>query len=156
MLELGDADGIEPRLPATVRRLATVVGDEVPILAVVAVLTVCSVTLIVLGPWLLGTATDIIVTGVTTGEFDFTALHERLRLIAGIYLVGWALGYAQAYLLTGAIQRSMQRLRQTVEAKLHRLPLAYVDGHPAATSSAGSPTTSTTSPRVSSRARARS
>ena len=114
---------------ATVRRLATVVGDEIPILAVVGVLTVCSVALIVLGPWLLGTATDIIVTGVTTGDFDFTALHDRLMLITGIYLVGWALGYVQAYLLTGAIQRSMQRLRQTVEAKLHRLPLAYVDGH---------------------------
>ena len=35
----------------------------------------------------------------------------------------------ESFLLTGAIQRSMQRLRQTVEAKLHRLPLAYVDGH---------------------------
>ncbi len=112
---------------STMRRLPSVIGEELPILVVVGLLTVASVTLVVLGPWLLGTATDIIVDGATTGDLDFAALRSRLTLIAAIYAVGWALGYGQSFLLTGAIQRSMQRLRRTVEAKLHRLPLAHVD-----------------------------
>ena len=44
---------------ASLRRLGEVVGEERFVLAAVVVLTVASVTLVVLGPWLLGTATDI-------------------------------------------------------------------------------------------------
>ena len=46
-----------------VRRLGVILGGERPLLVVVAALTFGSVALVVLGPRLLGQATDIIVTG---------------------------------------------------------------------------------------------
>ncbi len=59
-----------------------------------------------LGPRLLGQATDIIVSGVTSGDgIDFGALHRKLTLVAGLYLGSWALAYAQAYILAGVVQR---------------------------------------------------
>jgi ATP-binding cassette subfamily B protein len=111
------------------RRLGTILGTEAPLLLVVMALTVTSVVLVVLGPRLLGKATDVIVSGVRSGGIDFGALHRRLFLVAAVYLVSWALAVIQAYLLAGVIQRSMYRLRESVEHKLNRVPLGYVDRH---------------------------
>ena len=113
----------------TVRQLAKITGRETPVLILVIVLAVVSVSLTVIGPWLLGGATDIIVSGVRDGSIDTDRLRERLFTIAWVFGASWAFGYSQTYLLTGALQRSMFRLRETIEAKLHRLPLSYVDQH---------------------------
>ena len=113
----------------TVRQLAKITGRETPVLILVIVLAVMSVSLTVIGPWLLGGATDIIVSGVRQGSIDTDQLRNRLLTIAGVFAAAWAFGYSQTYLLTGALQRSMFRLRETIEAKLHRLPLPYVDQH---------------------------
>lgn len=111
----------------SVRRLGTILGKETPLLIVVLVLTIVSVSLVVAGPRLLGQATDIIVSGVTGDGIDFGRLHRKLFLVAAIYLGSWCLAYGQAYLLAGVIQRSMYELRESVERKLNRLPLAYID-----------------------------
>ena len=113
----------------TVRQLGKITGRETPVLILVIALAVMSVSLTVIGPWLLGGATDIIVSGVRQGSIDTDQLQDRLLSIAGVFGAAWALGYSQTYLLTGALQRSMLRLRETIEAKLHRLPLSYVDRH---------------------------
>ena len=113
----------------TVRQLGKITGRETPVLILVIVLAVMSVSLTVIGPWLLGGATDIIVSGVRQGSIDTAQLRNRLLTIAGVFAAAWAFGYSQTYLLTGALQRSMLRLRETIEAKLHRLPLPYVDQH---------------------------
>ena len=113
---------------AALRRLGQILGTEVHRLALVAVLTIASVGLVVLGPRLLGQATDIIVSGVMGGGIDFAALHRKLVVVAVIYLVAWALGYISAFILAGVLQRSMYALRESVEHKINRLPLSYVDG----------------------------
>jgi ATP-binding cassette, subfamily B, multidrug efflux pump len=109
------------------RRLGEVLSDERPVLAFAGVLTVCSVVLLVLGPWLLGGATDIIVSAAGSGDLDSERLRDRLIVVTAVYAAAWAFGYGQTYIVTGAIQRSMYRLRGAAQAKLHRLPLAYVD-----------------------------
>ncbi|HEY6531793.1 MAG TPA: ABC transporter ATP-binding protein [Acidimicrobiales bacterium] len=93
----------------------------------IVVLAVVAVSLQVVGPKLLGQATDIIVDGVTGDGIDFPALHVTLGVAAGLYLASAGLTYLQAWLLTAMIQRSMSNLRAEVEAKLNRLPLSYVD-----------------------------
>ena len=112
----------------TMRRLGEILGkDRAKMLAVFA-LTVSSVVLIVLGPRLLGEATDIIVSGLGSPEgIDFGALHRKLIFVAGLYGASWALAYSQAYILAGVVQRSMYALRQSVEHKINSLPLSYVD-----------------------------
>ncbi|MDH3681553.1 MAG: ABC transporter ATP-binding protein/permease [Acidimicrobiia bacterium] len=110
-----------------IRRLGTILGKETHLLALVLVLTVASVALVVLGPRLLGQATDIIVSGVTGDGIDFGALHRKLFIVGAVYVASWMLGYAQAYILAGVVQRSMFALRESVERKINHLPLSYID-----------------------------
>lgn len=114
-------------LAGTLRRLAQLLGTETRRLAVVAALTTVSVVFVVLGPWLLGRATDLIVNGVTGDGIDFGALGRTLAIVSGLYLGSWALGTVQGYILAGVVQRSMYALREQVEDHIHRLPLRYVD-----------------------------
>jgi ATP-binding cassette subfamily B protein len=115
---------------ATLKRLGLILGSEAPLLLVVLVLTVTSVVLTVLGPRLLGEATDTIVNGLMSGGIDFGELHRQLLLIGALYLGSWALASTSAFILAGVVQRSMYSLREAVETKLNRLPLAYVDRLP--------------------------
>lgn len=114
----------------SVRRLGEILGREKHLLFVVFAITLVSVVLIVIGPRLLGQATDEIVGGVIGDGIDFGALHAKLLLITALYFAAWLLGYVQAYMLAGVLQRSMFGLRASVEQKLNRLPLSYVDSQP--------------------------
>ncbi len=113
-----------------VKRLWGLLSVERNLLVLVGLLSLGSVTLVVIGPRLLGDATDIIVSGLfSPGGIDFDALHDKLLLIAGLYVIAWALAYTQSYMLAGVVQRLMYGLRRQAEEKLHRLPLRYVDTH---------------------------
>ncbi|HEX3621525.1 MAG TPA: ABC transporter ATP-binding protein [Acidimicrobiales bacterium] len=117
----------------SMRRLIAMLRDERLGVIVVTVLALVSVFLSVLGPRILGQATDIIFKGLLHGgprTIDFGALHRVLLGVAALYLGSAVLAYGQAYLLAGIVQRTMQRLRREVEEKLHRLPLRYIDSQP--------------------------
>ena len=115
---------------STLRLASRLRPERFSIIAVV-VLAVISVTMTVLGPKILGNATNLIVTGVLSGRgIDFTRLHEVLGLALVLYVSAAILSYLQGFILAGAVQRAMHRLRADVEDKLNRLPLRYVDGQP--------------------------
>lgn len=112
-------------------RLGAQLGPERRRIIVVLVLAVVSVTLSVLGPRLLGDATNVVVDGVVSGAgVDFDELRSILGIVLVLYLASALLAWAQARLLADAVQRTMRRLRAEVEDKLHRLPLGYVDRQP--------------------------
>jgi ATP-binding cassette subfamily B protein len=117
---------------ATRRLLERLAPERVRVLLVLSFALV-SVTLVVLGPRVLGHATDLVFNGLLHRHgvrgIDFGALHRTLALAVGLYAASFALSYAQAYTLAGVVQRTMFRMRSDVEAKLHRLPLSYVDGN---------------------------
>lgn len=117
-------------LRTSVRRLADRLRAERRGLVIVAVLALASVTLSVVGPKILGHATDVIVAGIRTGHLDYGELHDVLFLALGAYCASAVLSYLQSYLLAGIVQRSMFALRADVERKLHRYPLRYLDGQP--------------------------
>ena len=111
----------------TSRRLARRLGRDGTVVIVIMILAVVSVTLVVLGPRILGRATDIVFEGLFSGGIDFGRLHRTLGLALAVYVGSYLLGYLQAFLLAGVVQRTMFRLRRDVEAKIHSLPLSYVD-----------------------------
>ncbi|MFZ2547823.1 MAG: ABC transporter ATP-binding protein [Candidatus Microthrix subdominans] len=118
-------------LTGSVKRLAGLMHPERMGAIVVMVVAVVSVTLTVIGPKVLGRATDVIFAGVKGGGgIDFARLHNILLFAVGLYLVAWVLSYAQNYLLAGVVQRTMSRIRTDVEEKINRLPLSYVDRQP--------------------------
>jgi ATP-binding cassette, subfamily B, multidrug efflux pump len=90
------------------------------------------VFLVVIGPRLLGEATNIIVDGFHRPDgIDFAALHRQLLIFVAGRLPGVVgLSYTQAYVLAGVVQRSMFALRESVERKLNHLPLSYIDRQP--------------------------
>jgi ATP-binding cassette subfamily B multidrug efflux pump len=119
-----DITGATRRL---VRRLAP---EKLSVLAML-LLAATSVGLTVLGPKVLGHATDILVKGVVAGtRIDLTSLRNVLVVVLALYLSASGFAWLQSYVLAGVVQRTMFRLRSDVEAKLHRLPLSYVDATP--------------------------
>ncbi|GAB3564361.1 ABC transporter ATP-binding protein [Amycolatopsis endophytica] len=147
------------------RLLGRLRPERVTLVSVVA-LGVVSVAFSVVGPKILGHATDIIFggfissrlpAGVTTEQavaaaraggndnladmllrmnivpgsgIDFDALGTVLMWVLALYVAASLFAWLQGYLLNGATQRVVFRLREDVEAKLHRLPLRYFDGQP--------------------------
>ncbi|MET0143742.1 MAG: ABC transporter ATP-binding protein [Ilumatobacteraceae bacterium] len=96
--------------------------------ALVVLLGVVSVTCVVLGPKILGDATDIIVSGISSPDgIDFGELHRVLAFAIVLYASSALLAWLQSFVLAGVVQRTMYRLRADVEDKLNALPLRYVD-----------------------------
>jgi len=114
----------------TLRRLGGRLRPERSRLAFVVVLAVGGVILTVLGPRILGNATNVIVNGLFHGgprAIDFGALHRLLFVVVGLYAGSALLQYLSAYTLAGMVQRTMCKLRADVEDKLNRVPLSYID-----------------------------
>ncbi|PRY45043.1 ABC transporter ATP-binding protein [Umezawaea tangerina] len=119
------------------KRLAGRMHPERFWFAVVVLLGVTSVAFAVAGPKILGHATDIIfdgvigrARGVPGAGIDFGALADVLLWVLGLYLTSALFSWAQGRILNGVVQRVVFKLREDVEAKLHRLPLRYFDGQP--------------------------
>ena len=92
---------------------------------------VISVMMSVVGPKILGNATNVIINGVRSPEgIDFPELHQTLLIVVGLYLGSAAMAYFQGFLLAGVIHRTMRRLRSAVENKINTLPLGYIDRTP--------------------------
>jgi ATP-binding cassette subfamily B protein len=145
------------------RRLLRRLKPERAGLVGVILLGVLSVLLAVLGPKILGQATNIIFEGAISstipagvtqdqviaqleasgdqqqadfiggltlhpGEgIDFSALAMVLGIVLLLYVFSSVFSWLQAYVLNGITQRTVYRLREEVEAKLHKLPLSYFD-----------------------------
>ena len=116
---------------ATTRRLLARLKQERWLVAVAVLMTLGSVSMSVMLPKILGSATDVIVKAVVSrSSLDFGHLGAILGLAVGLMAGAWVLQYGMAYMLAGVVQRTMYRLRADVEEKLNRLPLSYVDRVP--------------------------
>ncbi|MEE4597863.1 ABC transporter ATP-binding protein [Streptomyces sp. DSM 41524] len=145
------------------RRLLARLRPERGIVLLVLALGTLSTGLAVVGPKILGEATDLIFAGivgrqlpdgvskeqavqwlrdkdqgtvadmvasmdVTPGQgIDFHAVGVVLLWVTALYLAASLLGLVQARVATVVVQRAVFRLREDVEHKLARLPLAYFD-----------------------------
>ncbi|MFP3907597.1 MAG: ABC transporter ATP-binding protein [Acidimicrobiales bacterium] len=113
------------------RRLFALLGPERSKVIVVLVGVTISVSFTVLGPRLLGQATDVIVEGMFAGDgIDFADLRRVLGVAIGVYVTGALFSWLVAYLMAGVVHRTMSRLRSAVEEKVNRLPLSYIDKTP--------------------------
>jgi ATP-binding cassette subfamily B protein len=94
----------------------------------VVLICIFGVSLSVVGPKILGHATDIVIRGLLSPDgIDFGDLHRVLLMALALFAGSSLLTYTSGYLLAGIIQRAMHGLRGEVEDKVHRLPLSYID-----------------------------
>ena len=65
---------------------------------------------------------------LTPGEgIDFVALSQVVIAVLLLYIGASVLSWVQGYVINVIMVRAMWRLREDVEAKVHRLPLSYFD-----------------------------
>lgn len=115
---------------ASAARLARQLAPERWLVIGVIILGAASVALSVMGPKILGNATTVIFEGFVSGTgIDFAKLHRILLWVVAIYVGSAILGLIQGLVLNGVTQRTVYRLRESVEDKIHRLPLSYFDRH---------------------------
>ncbi len=136
--------------PSAKRLVARMRPERGTALAVVA-FAVASVALMVIGPRLLGRATDLVFNGLIAREVpagtpqselpeavrgqdvvpgqgvDFGAVGEVLGWVIAVYVAASLLAWLQGILVNGVVQSTVRRMRADVEEKIHRLPLAAVD-----------------------------
>lgn len=58
---------------------------------------------------------------------DFERLGQVLLIVLALYVVGNFLAWVQGYVVNIIMVKAMYRLRESVEQKIHRLPLSYFD-----------------------------
>lgn len=61
---------------------------------------------------------------------DFSAVGKILVIVLVLYVLASLLQVIQARLLNAVVQRTVEKLRADVDAKLQRVPLSYIDGQP--------------------------
>ncbi|QPZ37226.1 ABC transporter ATP-binding protein [Paramicrobacterium chengjingii] len=61
---------------------------------------------------------------------DVDALLRTLLLALAVYALSFGFALIQALILNGVVQRTVYRMRQDVESKIHSLPLSYFDNVP--------------------------
>ena len=83
----------------------------------------------ILGPKILGDATNIIANGVKGGEIPFLRFRLTLVSLAVVYGLSAVFTYTQQKITAGVAQTTLYDLREDVDRKIQRLPLNYYDTH---------------------------
>ena len=83
--------------------------------------------LTVLAPSYTGQITTQLYNGISQGSFDWKAIFQLSVIVAGLYLVGQSLVFLASFTLAKVIAKSVERLRNEVSSKIHRLPINYYD-----------------------------
>ncbi|MER7986583.1 ABC transporter ATP-binding protein [Streptomyces noursei] len=120
---------------STARRTLGLLRPHRGAVTVAVALGIGGVVLNAAGPILLGRATDLVFDGIrhahgATGV-DFDAIARVLLIALALFAAAALLTLLQGRLVAAVVQRVVFALRQSVEAKLARLPLRYFDRHPA-------------------------
>ncbi|WP_320128356.1 ABC transporter ATP-binding protein [uncultured Sphaerochaeta sp.] len=96
------------------------------------ILAIISTVFTILGPKMLGQATDVLFTGIMakiggSGNIDFTRIGQILLYLIGLYVFSALFMYLQGFVMSGVTAKVTFRLRNNISEKMHRLPLGYYD-----------------------------
>lgn len=118
----------------TFRKLLQFLKPNWAAMIVVLIFAVGSTVFSIIGPKLLGKATNKLVEGLIAkatdiqhGAIDFTAIGKILLLLAVLYGISTVFSYIQGFIMSGVAMRISYQLRQKIAAKIDRLPLRYFD-----------------------------
>jgi ATP-binding cassette, subfamily B, multidrug efflux pump len=120
------------------RRLLRMLSPHRVLVVLALVFAVSAVTLTVLGPRLLGEAINVVFDGfeaqhikhLTHQGIDFHHVAQILLVVVALNVGSAICSLFQGRLTATMVQRAVFSLREQVQAKLSRLPLAYFDRQP--------------------------
>ncbi len=95
---------------------------------------IISVIFNIIGPKILGEATNILTEGLismvqgTGGGIDFGAIAVIGFVLIGLYLASMLFAYLQGHIMSAVSMKVTYSLRKDISNKIHRLPFRYYDG----------------------------
>jgi len=116
----------------SMRQLIKYLGAEKLVILLISFVAVVSTILFVIGPRILGEATDEVFYGMGLqaqgiGGINFSRVAAILLTLLVLHLVGVAFDYTQGFIMAGVSARITYRLRTQMSEKIHRLPFKYFD-----------------------------
>ncbi|WP_240159796.1 ABC transporter ATP-binding protein [Paenibacillus aceris] len=121
----GRAPAVKPKnFKGTLRRLWSYIGTERKWLTIVFLFILADSALTLAGPYLIGVAVD----AMAGSQVNYSILDVTMIVLISTYIADGGLTFLQSWVMAGLAQRIVKRLRQTMFAKLQKLPLAFFDG----------------------------
>ena len=126
--------GEKPKdLKGTLKKSFKYLGIYKAGLALVLVLAAVSSIFRVIGPNLLGNATDVLYTAVETGMvtgkivIDYAALKEIIVSLVALYVVSFVFSVVQGFTTAQISNNITYRMRKDISEKINRLPIGFFD-----------------------------
>jgi ATP-binding cassette subfamily B multidrug efflux pump len=110
---------------STLLRLWGYFGSERKLLLLIFALVMFSGGVGLAGPYLIGRAVDLMSAGRRT--VDFGILGVTVVVLGSVYLGNGIIGFCQGWLMAGVSQRIIAGFRETLFAKLQKLPVSFFD-----------------------------
>lgn len=118
----------------TTRKLLDYLRPYWLILITVLIFSIGSTIFSIVGPKLLGRATNKLVEGIIAkvsqvagGGIDFDYISKMMILLVVLYGISALFNYIQGFLMSGVAMKISYSLRERIAAKIDRLPLKYFD-----------------------------
>jgi ATP-binding cassette subfamily B protein len=116
----------------TIGKLMIYLGKYKWTILVVWTLAVASTVFSILGPKVLGTATDELFTGLMakiagTGNINFDKIGAIIMNLMVLYIISALLSYLQGFAMSKVTANVTKKLRSDINGKIHKLPLRFFD-----------------------------
>lgn len=116
----------------TVKKIIDSLSGYKKIIVIVFVFAIASTIFTILGPKILGNATNEIFTGIVnklnnTGGINFDKVHSILITCLILYVISGICSYVEGFIMATITQKYTYRMRSRLNDKIHKLPFNYFD-----------------------------
>lgn len=116
----------------TIGKLMSYLGRYKWTILIVWMLAIFSTVFSILGPRILGTATDELFTGLMakiagTGNINFDKIGAIIMNLMVLYIISALLSYLQGFEMSKVTANVTKKLRSDINGKIHKLPLKFFD-----------------------------
>ncbi|MGI6203763.1 MAG: ABC transporter ATP-binding protein [Anaerovoracaceae bacterium] len=112
----------------TIKRLAGYLGEYRARAIMVLIFAIGSTVFSIVGPSILGDATDEVVKGFLSRSMDWPAITHIVMVLVIIYGMSFILALVQGIVMSDIAQNITYKMRKQISEKTDRLPLKYFDG----------------------------
>lgn len=114
-------------LKDTLSRLWGLFGKEKRFFILIFLLIVADTLILLLVPYLIGKAVDVISVGVN--NVDFTIVKRIIYILISVYVIDSSINLIQGLSMAGISQRIVKNIRKGFFDKLQKLPTSYFDAN---------------------------
>ena len=116
----------------TLKKLINYIGVYKWIILFVCILAIISTAFAIIGPKILGQATDELFNGFMakiagTGDIDFTVIGNILFMLICLYIISSIFAYLQGFVMSKVTMNVTYNLRRDINKKINKLPFSYFD-----------------------------